>query len=74
MDAILKVTILVLHLIVVHHSVQVMRRCQYTPHCHIVLTIGMLITGGVCMILLPCKSLQSADEISSNTLGDTNPT
>ena len=49
---------------------QVMRRCQQTPHCLIILTIGMLIAGGMCMILLPSKSLQSVDKISSNPIND----
>jgi hypothetical protein len=48
--------------------VQGTRRYQCRP---LVLIIGMLIAGGMCVILLPTKSLQSADEIYCNqTIND----
>ena len=45
----------------------VIRRCQHTPYCRL-LTIGMLIAGGifVIIILLRSKSHQSADVIPTN--------
>ena len=53
---------------------QVMRRCQCTPKCLIALTIGMLIAGGMCVILLPSKSPLSADEICSNLMDSSDDT
>ena len=46
---------------------QEMRRRQCAS---LILIIGMLIAGGMCIILLPNKSLQSADEICNNLTSD----
>ena len=45
----------------------VIRRCQHTPYCRL-LTIAMLIAGGICVIivLFPRESLQSVDVIPTN--------